>query len=139
MKAPLIVVTYLLFLASCQTPPPPLTADAPSAIYFQRAQTASDQGDYTGAMEIYRSFLANRPDASREDQFSARYEVALLLDKEGKKAEALAGFEGILADYDNLDKSAGAPAWVKILSQKKIQDLKDRIAKEAPLPPVAKS
>lgn len=131
MKAALIALA-LLALVSCQSAPPPLAPDAPSAIYFQRAQAASDQNDYTQAMEIYRSFLANRPDASNEDKFSARYEIALLLDKEDKKAESLADFQAILTDYDDLTKSQGAPAWVKILSQKKIVDLKDKLAKSQP-------
>ena len=98
-------------------------------IYFQRAQAASDQSLYDEALTIYRDFLTNHPDANREDEFSARYEIALLLSKKGKTAEAIADFEGILADYDNLDKSAGAPAWVKVLTEKKLQGLKEKAPK----------
>lgn len=129
MKAPVTALIALLALASCQTAPAPIAPDATAEIYFQRAQAASDQNQYDEALGIYRTFLANRPDASREDQFSARYEIALLLSKKGQDVAAMSDFEKILADYDDLDKSSGAPAWVKVLSQKKLQELKDRAAK----------
>ena len=106
-----------------------MTADTPAEIYFQRAQSATDLSQYDDALAIYRSFLANRLDASREDQFSARYEIALLLFKKGLKAEAQNDFEGILADYNDLDKSGGAPGWAKVLSQKILQKLKDQAPK----------
>ena len=141
MKAVLMtVLASVLLFASCQSAPAPLSADAPSEIYFQRAQSASDQNQFDEALGIYRSFLQNRPDASHEDLFSARYEIALLLMKKGLDAEAQTDFEGIIADYDNLDKSAGAPGWVKVLSQRKLQEIKDRTPKpkaEAPIPVTA--
>jgi len=126
--APLLVLFLGLLLASCQTAPP-ISPDATSEIYFQRAQAASDQNQYTEALAIYRSFLSERPDANREDIFSARYEIALLLMKRGELVKAQADFEAILADYDVLEKSAGAPGWVKVLSAKKLEELKDQVAK----------
>jgi len=134
MKAPLTALIALFFLAACQTAQAPIPPDASAEIYFQRAQNATDQNQYDEALTIYRDFLANRPDASRESIFSARYEIALLLNKKGLKAEAQADFEGIIADYDNLDKSSGAPAWVKVLSLKKLQEIKDQAAKNAKTP-----
>ena len=131
MKALLTALTLLL-LAACQTAPPPIGPDATPQIYFQRAQAASDMNQYDEALTIYRSFLADRPDASHENTFSARYEIALLLLKQGHNADSQAAFESILADYDDLDKSSGAPAWVKILSQKKLQEVKDLVAKAKP-------
>ena len=132
MKAVLLtLLPALILLAACQTAPAPLAADAPAMIYFQRAQAASDLSQYDEALTIYRAFLTNHPNATREDEFSARYEVALLLTKIGKNAEALTAFEGILADFENLDKSAGAPAWVKVLAEKKVQGLKEKAPKAA--------
>jgi len=130
MKTALLAALFsVLLLTSCQTTQAPLSADTPSEIFFQRAQAATDQSQYDEALTIYRTFLADRPEASREDQFSARYEVALLLAKKGQEAEARAGYEAILADYEDLDKSSGAPAWVKVLTQKKLQEIKDRAPK----------
>lgn len=120
----------LLVLVSCQTAPAPIPADATAEIYFQRAQAASDQEQYDNALAIYQAFLTERPDANREEVFSARYEVAFLLAKKGDTAGAIAGLEALLADYADLDKSSGAPAWVKVLSQKKLQELKEKTAKK---------
>lgn len=128
--APLFLAVLLV---ACQSAPAPIPSDASAEVYFQRAQAASDQNDYDVALGIYRSFLADHPDGSPENLFAARYEVAFLLAKKGLDAEAVAAFEGILADYDNLDKSSGAPGWVKVLSQKKLGELKDKAAK-APAP-----
>ena len=129
MKSAASVFAALLFFASCQTAPPPIADDAPAQIYFQRAQSASDDGQYDQALKIYRSFLSNQPNAAHEDTFAARYEIAVLMMKKGKYAEAQSDFEGILADYDDLDKSSGAPGWVKLLTQKMLQEAKDKLAK----------
>jgi tetratricopeptide (TPR) repeat protein len=130
MKAvvPALFLT-LLILASCQTAPAPIPADATSEVYFQRAQAASDQNNYDEALGIYQAFLAKNP-TDAEARFQARYEVAFLLVKQGHDAEARKDFEGIVADYANLDNSAGAPGWVRVLSEKKLNEIKDRMAKK---------
>lgn len=132
MKAAFATLAVALILVSCQSAPAPIAPDASSEIYFQRAQAASDKSQYDESLAIYQSFLANRKDATHEESFSARYEIALLQAKQGLFAEAQAGYESILADFENLDLSSGAPAWVKVLSQKKLQELKDKAAKGKP-------
>ena len=126
MKAPLLTLAAVLVLASCQTAPPPLATDSPTEVYFQRAQAASDQGQYDEALAIYQLFLTNQPKADAESTFSARYEIALLQEKKGHRTEAMAGYQSLIDDFGNLDKSAGAPAWVKVLAQKKLQELQDQ-------------
>lgn len=124
--------TLLLALAalvSCQTAPAAIPADATSEVYFQRAQAASDQNQFDEALAIYKNFLTDKPDAAPEAVFQARYEVALLEGKKGLTTQAKADFEAILADYNNLDKSGGAPGWVKVLSEKKLQEMKDKAPK----------
>ena len=123
------LLATLVLLASCQSAPAPIPADATSEVYFQRAQAASDQNNYDEALGIYQAFLAKNP-ADAESRFQARYEVAFLLVKQGHDAEARKDFEGILADYGNLDNSAGAPGWVRVLSEKKLNEIKDRMAKK---------
>lgn len=129
MKLVSAILAALVLLVSCQTSPGPIGPEASAEVYFQRAQAASDQGQYDEALALYRAFLADRPDADREYVFSARYEVAFLLAKKRQDVEAIAGFEALLADYNDFEKSAGAPGWVKVLSQKKLQELKDRAPK----------
>lgn len=137
MKAASLALAALLALVSCQSAPAPIPADATAEIYFQRAQTASDLGQYDDALTIYQTFLTDKPDASHESTFSARYEIALLLAKKGKEAQAIADFESIVADYDNLEKSSGAPSWVKVLAQKKAAELKDKASKAKKAPAVS--
>lgn len=127
--APLTLVLLGVLLVSCQTTQAPIPQDATPEIYFQRAQAASDQSQYDEALTIYRSFLTNRPDADREEIFSARYEIALLLLKKGQPTRAQADFEAILADFEDLEKSGGAPGWVKVLTAKKLQELTDKNSK----------
>lgn len=129
MKLVPVALATLALLVSCQSTPAPIGPEASAEVYFQRAQAASDQGQYDEALALYRDFLADRPEASREYVFSARYEVAFLLAKKRQDAEAIAGFEALLADYNDFEKSEGAPAWVKVLAQKKLQELKDRASK----------
>jgi len=124
--ASLTALFFGLILASCQTAPAPIPADATPEIYFQRAQAASDMNQYDEALALYKSFLTQHPDATHEDVFSARYEIGLLLLKKGQHTQAQADFETILADFENLDKSAGAPGWVKVLTAKKLQEIKDQ-------------
>ena len=125
------VMMALLALTACQSAPP-IPADATADVYFQRAQSDSDSGQFDEAMKVYQDFLTSHPDANNENLFSARYEVAFLYLKKDMLAEAKTGFESILADFNNLDKSAGAPSWVKILSQKKLQEVNDLISKAGP-------
>ncbi len=128
MKSVLTIFAVVLLLVSCKSAPP-IPRDASAQIYFQRAQSLSDDGEYVKAMKIYQDFLEYQPEAAHEDSFSARYEIAVLQMKKNRLAEAQAGLESILADYNDLDKSSGAPAWVKILSQKMLQEVKDRASK----------
>jgi len=126
MKAALFcTAAALVLLFSCQTAPGPIPTDASAEVYFQRAQTASDQGQYDEALKVYQSYLDTHVDGPHEAEFSARYEVAFLLAKKGQTAEALARFEAILADFEVLDRSSGAPSWIKVLSAKKVQELKN--------------
>lgn len=122
----LSVLVLGLWMVSCQTTQAPIPADATPEIYFQRAQAASDLSQYDEALAIYRSFLTDRPEASPEDVYSARYEVALLLLKKGKVGEAKAAFEALTSDLADLEKSAGAPGWVKVLTAKKLQEIRDK-------------
>ena len=124
-----LTAAALMALTSCQSAPPPIPADATADIYFQRAQNDTDVGQYDDALKVYQDFLAAHPDAANDNLFSARYEIALLHWKKGEVALAKAGFEALLSDYNDLDKSAGAPNWVKILTQKKLQEITDKEAK----------
>jgi tetratricopeptide (TPR) repeat protein len=69
------------------------------AAIFQRAQAASDNGDFRRSLAYYESFLA-QPDIEADRAAWARYETALLYHKMGDDDTALAKFDELLAMYD---------------------------------------
>jgi outer membrane protein assembly factor BamD (BamD/ComL family) len=88
----------LAVLASCRTTGPvDLTGLTPAEV-FQRAQDASDSGDFRRALAYYEGFLGQTGiDPSRGAW--ARYETALLYHKLGDDDTALAKFDELLALY----------------------------------------
>jgi outer membrane protein assembly factor BamD (BamD/ComL family) len=99
-------------LASCKsTGPVDLTGLTPAEV-FQRAQDASDSGDYRRALAYYEGFLA-QPGVDAERGAWARYETAMLYHKMGDDDTALAKFDELLALYET-DKTL--PEGPKILA-----------------------
>ncbi len=134
MKPAFVILAVTLFLAGCQTNLPPPVKGDPSEIYFQRAQAASDQYEYARALSYYQAFLDNEPTQTHDETFSARYEIAIIRIKTGNLQQAKADFESIMADFNDLNKSSGVQSWVRILAQKKLQELTDKLAKNKPQP-----
>jgi tetratricopeptide (TPR) repeat protein len=112
---PLLVLAALVplaVLASCaSTGPVDLTGLTPAEV-FQRAQTASDNGDYRRALAYYEGFLAE-PGIEAQRVAWARYESALLYHKLGDDDTALARFDELLALYET---DATLPEGPKILA-----------------------
>jgi outer membrane protein assembly factor BamD (BamD/ComL family) len=108
----LAALAALVVLASCKsTGPVDLTGLTPAEV-FQRAQTASDSGDYRRALAYYEGFLA-QPSIDRERGAWARYETALLYHKMGDDDTALAKFDELLALYE---KDPTLPEGPKVLA-----------------------
>jgi len=94
----LLLLAALAVLASCtSTGPIDITGLTPAEV-FQRAQSASDSGDFRRALAIYQAFL-ERPDVEADRGAWARYEVGLLHYKMGDDDAALASFDDLLALY----------------------------------------
>jgi tetratricopeptide (TPR) repeat protein len=95
----LAALAALTVLGSCtSTGPVDITGLTPAEI-FQRAQAASDNGDFRRSLAYYESFLA-QPDIEADRAAWARYETALLYHKMGDDDTALAKFDELLAMYD---------------------------------------
>ena len=95
----LAALALLAVLASCRsTGPVDLTGLTPAEV-FQRAQDASDRGDYHRALAYYEGFLA-QPGIDAQRGAWARYEMALLYHKMGDDDTALAKFDELLAMYE---------------------------------------
>lgn len=135
MKPAFVTLALTLLLAACQTNLPPPVQGDPAEIYFQRAQAASDLNEYDRATKYYQAFLDNEKSQTHEETFTARYEIAIILIKTGQYAKARDAFQSIMTDFDDLSKSSDVPSWIRILTQKKLQELQDRLAKNAPASP----
>jgi outer membrane protein assembly factor BamD (BamD/ComL family) len=102
------LLASLAALASCtSTGPVDLTGLTPAEV-FQRAQDASDKGDYRRALATYEAFLA-QPDIEADRGAWARYETALLYHKLGDDDTALAKFDELLALYEKDPKLPEGP------------------------------
>jgi len=107
-----VALASLAVLASCRsTGPVDLTGLTPAEV-FQRAQDASDNGEYRRALAYYEGFLGQSGiDAQRAAW--ARYETALLYHKLGDDDTALAKLDELLALYA---ADATLPEGAKVLA-----------------------
>ncbi len=77
-----VLAAAVALLVSCASAPPvDLTGLAPAEA-FQKAQEASEAGDYTRALAWYEAFLAKYPDDPERSPW-ALYEIAFLHHKMG--------------------------------------------------------
>jgi len=119
----LLLVTLALstVLVSCATVNRDIPDGSPTEIYFQRAQAETDQNHFDVAQAIFEQFLQQEA-GTVEEKLSARFEIALLRSKQGDSTGAIRDLQGILAEFQDVTKSAKYPAWIKVLSEKKLLD-----------------
>ena len=122
-STPFAVLFLSTVLVSCQTVNHDIPDGSSPEIYFQKAQAETDTGHYALAQSIFEEFLAKAAEGQVEEALSARFEVALLKAKQGQTALAIKDYQSILADFQDVAKSAQYPGWVKVLSQKKLEEL----------------
>ena len=110
--AAMAALVLLAVLVSCRTTGEvDLTGLTPAEV-FQRAQDASDKGDYRRSLAYYEGFLSQSGiDAQRAAW--ARYEAALLYHKMGDDDTALAKLDELLAMYA---KDPTLPEGAKVLA-----------------------
>jgi outer membrane protein assembly factor BamD (BamD/ComL family) len=94
-----VCTAALLFLGSCASGPVVIPTDLSAAEIFQRAQDASDRGDYTLAIRYYDTVPTSYPDDVNHVTW-ASYEIAFLYHKMGKHAQALTLINQLLDKYD---------------------------------------
>jgi len=99
----------LVFLGACASGPATIPADLSAAEIFQRAQDASDRGDYQLGIRYYSMIPTSYPDDISHGTWSS-YEIAFLYHKMGKNELALSLINDLLAMYDKEgDKLPPAP------------------------------
>ena len=117
----------LLFLGSCASGPVVIPPGLSAAEIFQRAQDASDRGDYTLAIRYYDIVPTSFPDDISHVTW-ASYEIAFLYHKMGKPAQALTLINQLLDRYDKEgDKLPPAP---RVLAAKLKIRLQDALQKK---------
>ncbi len=111
-------------LVGCQSKPTVVPDGLSAGQLFQRAQDASDRGDYHQAMEYYTVFQQRFPTDAAHMAW-ASYEIAFLYHKMGQDATTIKLLDELLAhDTEQPD----FPPAVRALSQ----ELKARLSPSAP-------
>jgi len=124
------VLLATLALVSCRTTPPVITEKLTVAGYFQKAQDASEEGDYLLALAYYDAFRAEFPN-DRDHNLWATYETAFLQYKLEKYDTALEMINGLL---DRYAKETDLPQAPKVLAEKVKAKIIESQAKRAPAP-----
>jgi tol-pal system protein YbgF len=75
-------------------------------IAFSQAYLKFKEGDYDSAINLFKTYLGNFSQSEKSDD--ALFWIAESLGAQGKHAEALAEYDGLLAKYPNGDRVAGA-------------------------------
>jgi TolA-binding protein len=75
-------------------------------IAFSQAYLKYREGEYDSAINLFKTFLGNFGQTEKSDD--ALFWIAESLGAQGKHAEALAEYDGLLAKYPNGDRVAGA-------------------------------
>src|SRR5271169_3066950 len=88
----------LLLLVSCKSAPPTIPPGLSAAEIFQRAQDASDRGNYLLGIRYYSLIPTSFPDDIVHMTW-ASYEIAFLYHKIGKNDTALSLFNDLLDKY----------------------------------------
>jgi outer membrane protein assembly factor BamD (BamD/ComL family) len=117
----------LVFLGSCSSGPAVIPPDLSAAEIFQRAQDATDRGDYPLGLRYYAMVPTSYPDDIGHVTW-ASYEIAFLYHKMGKNAESLTLINELLGKYDKEgDKLPPAP---HVLASKLKVRLEDALQKK---------
>ena len=123
-----VLAFITLFVTSCQSTPEEIPPDLSQMEMFQQAQEASDQGRYEQALAYYEEFIRRYPD-DEGSIVEAEYEIAFLAYKQDELPEARRQFEDILEKYES-DGANTLPAWPRILSEKLIERIDERMEDE---------
>jgi len=122
-----------LLIASCASGPVQIPPGLSAVEIFQRAQDASDRGDYSLAIRYYSLIASDYPDDVNHLTWAA-YEIAFLYHKMGKDSIALARVNELLDKYTaEGDKLPPAPRVLAI----KLKTRLESAAKSTPSTPSA--
>lgn len=123
----LSAIALSLCLAACQTVPKSVPESLSAREIIQKAQEASDTGNYKAASFYYETCKERFSD-DLSVTCACEYELAFISYKTGKYAESKARFDSLLERYSSPD-AALLPQEYKILSEKILPKVKAKIEK----------
>ncbi|HDQ13219.1 MAG TPA: tetratricopeptide repeat protein [Sediminispirochaeta sp.] len=120
----LLSTVVVAFFGACASTTEEIPEDLNPAEYFQLAQNVvSDEGNYALAIRYYQSFIDSYPE-DLQRVVIAKYEIAFLNYKQGKKDLARSQFEELLSYYDEEGASV-LPRWPQVLTAKILNRIDD--------------
>ncbi len=132
MPTAVLLLSAILFMASCESVPEEIPEDLSKAQMFQRAQEEVDRGNYENAIQYYEEFIQRNPD-DPGSVTEAEYELAFIAYKREEYDLAEERFGVLLEKYDG-DNASRLPEWPRILSLRLLEIIEEqRITDETPL------
>ncbi len=125
---PFVICASAAFLSGCATTPPTASSELTPAEFFQRAQDASENGNFQLAIDYYTLFQQKYPD-DKAHQAWASYEIAFSYHKMGNNKKAIELFNQLLDVYAKGDPLPDGP---RILAEKVKARIEASTTKQAP-------
>ena len=125
------LIAAALLLSSCASGPVQIPSGLSAVEMFQRAQDASDQGNYALAIRYYSLVGNDYPDDVNHVTW-ASYEIAFLYHKMGKDQVALGRINDLLAAYSkDADKLPPAPRVLAVKLKSRLEQTLKESAKSS--------
>jgi outer membrane protein assembly factor BamD (BamD/ComL family) len=127
-----ICVAALAMLASCASGPAVIPPGLSAVEIFQRAQDASDRGDYPSGIRYYSLIQTSYPDDLSHLTW-ASYEIAFLYHKMGRDEQSLSLINDLLATYAK--QGDALPPAPRVLASKlkaRLEDIQQKAQQKTP-------
>ena len=124
-----LIPMLLLFLVSCSSVPTEVDSDLKEEIFFKNAQDAMDLNQYNVALYYYEVYLVRYPE-NHEKTIAAEYERALIYYKTKDYEYSKALFEQVLDKYENSPFAMMYQKRYKILSEKILLKIDEKLNPE---------
>jgi outer membrane protein assembly factor BamD (BamD/ComL family) len=127
VKFSLISLTlFLMILSSCTTVPAEMDESMSEESFFKNAQNAMDEDNYDIALYYYEIYLVRYPE-NHAKTIAAEYERALIYYKSKEYDYSRSLFIQVLDKYENSPFAVMYPERYKILSEKILQQIDEKL------------
>ncbi len=116
----LLIALMLIFAVSCASTPTEVPEDITAEQLIQLAQESYDDGNTDAAVFYYETMLIRFGTADYQIYITAQYEIAHLLVKQGKTAEAERRLHDLLLLYQDEEQARLLPADYRKLAENEL-------------------